>query len=104
MPTKTKAKVDFQPLSNRVVIKTTESEEQRSPGGIYIPDTAKERPKEGKVVAVGPGKLDENGKRIPMEVKVGDTVIFREYAGDKHREGEEEYLVIREDEILFKRA
>jgi len=100
----TKAKVNFQPLSNRVVIKPIKATEQKSPGGIFIPDTAKEKPQEGEVVAVGPGKLDDTGKRIPMEVKVGDRVLFSKYAGSEYKEGDEEYLVVREDDILFKRG
>ena len=99
----TKAKVSFQPLGNRVVIEPTESEEQVSAGGIYIPDTAKEKPQEGKVVAVGPGRLTDDSKRVAMDVKVGDTVVYSKYAGTEYREGEIEYLVVREDDILFKK-
>ncbi len=99
-----KTKLNIQPLSNRVVIKPLKSSEQKSPGGIYIPDTAKEKPQEGEIVAVGPGKLDETGKRIPMEVKVGDKVLFSKYAGSEYKENGEEYLVVREDDILFKRG
>ena len=101
----TKRRVNFLPLGNRVVIKPLDDkEEQRSPGGIYIPDTAKEKPQEGKVVAVGLGKLGEDGKRIPMEVKVGDRVVYSKYAGTEYKEDGEEYLVEREDDILFKRG
>ncbi len=103
MATKAKAKVSFQPLGNRVVIEPTESEEQVSAGGIYIPDTAKEKPQEGKVVAVGPGRLTDDSKRVAMDVKVGDTVVYSKYAGTEYREGEIEYLVVREDDILFKK-
>ncbi len=98
----TKKKVKFLPLGNRVVIKALEDGEQMSPGGIYIPDTAKEKPQEGEIIAVGPGKLDENGKRVPMEVKVGDKVIYSKYAGTEYKDGAQEYLVVREDDILFK--
>ena len=101
MPTKTS--IAFKPLSNRVVIKPNDEQEQVSPGGIYIPDTAKEKPQEGEIVAVGPGKLDENGKRIPMEVKVGDNVVYSKYAGTEYKQGTIEYLVVREEDILLKR-
>jgi len=98
----TKKQVKFLPLGNRVVIKALEDGEQVSAGGIYIPDTAKEKPQEGEIIAVGPGKLDENGKRVPMEVKVGDKVIYSKYAGTEYKDGAQEYLVVREDDILFK--
>ena len=96
--------VSFKPLGNRVVVEPQEGEEQMSAGGIYIPDTAKEKPQEGVVVAIGPGRLsDDGGARIPMEVEVGDTVIYSKYAGTEYKEGEVEYLVLREDDILFKK-
>lgn len=94
---------DFKPLGNRVVVEPQEGEEQVSAGGIYIPDTAKEKPQEGMVVAVGPGRLSDDGSRVPMEVGVGDTVVYSKYAGTEYREGDTEYLVLREDDILFKR-
>ena len=94
---------DFKPLGNRVVVEPQEGEEQMSAGGIYIPDTAKEKPQEGMVVAVGPGRLSDDGSRVPMEVGVGDTVVYSKYAGTEYREGDTEYLVLREDDILFKR-
>jgi chaperonin GroES len=97
----TKAKVAFKPLGNRVVIEPTDSEEQMSTGGILIPDTAKEKPQEGKVVAAGPGRLTDEGNRVPMDLKVGDTVVYSKYAGTEYKEGEIEYLVLREDDILF---
>lgn len=97
----TKAKVAFKPLGNRVVIEPTESEEQMSTGGILIPDTAKEKPQEGKVVAAGPGRLTDEGNRVPMDLKVGDTVVYSKYAGTEYKVGEIEYLVLREDDILF---
>ena len=99
----TKTKVTFKPLGNRIVVEPSEKDEQVSSGGIYIPDTAKEKPQEGKVVAVGPGRLSDEGKRIPMEVDVGDTVIYSKYGGTEYKEGETEYLVLREDDILFKK-
>ena len=94
---------DFKPLGNRVVVEPQEGEEQMSAGGIYIPDTAKEKPQEGMVVAVGPGRLSDDGSRVPMEVEVGDTVVYSKYAGTEYSEGDTEYLVLREDDILFKR-
>ena len=99
----TETGVTFKPLGNRVVIEPLESEEQVSAGGIYIPDTAKEKPQEGKVVAIGPGKLTDDGNRVAMDVAVGDVVVYSKYAGTEYREGEVEYLVLREDDILFKK-
>ena len=99
----TETGVSFKPLGNRVVIEPLESEEQVSAGGIYIPDTAKEKPQEGKVVAIGPGKLTDDGNRVAMDVAVGDIVVYSKYAGTEYREGEVEYLVLREDDILFKK-
>jgi chaperonin GroES len=99
----TSTKVTFKPLGNRVVIKPIEGEEQVSAGGIYIPDTAKEKPQEGEVVATGPGKLSDDGNRVPMDVAVGDTVVYSQYSGTEYREGDTDYLVVREDDILFKK-
>ena len=99
----TKTKVKFTPLGNRIVVEPLESEEQVSSGGIYIPDTAKEKPQEGKVVAVGPGRLSDDGKRIPMDVAVGDTVIYSKYGGTEYKDGTTEYLVLREDDVLLKK-
>ena len=79
----------------------SDSEEQVSAGGIYIPDTAKEKPQEGKIVAAGPGRISDDGKRIPMEVAVGDTVVYSKYGGTEYKEGDIEYLVLREDDVLF---
>jgi len=87
----------IKPLADRVVVKPIEREETTK-GGIVIPDTAKERPQEGEVVAVGPGKF-EDGKRIPMEVKVGDRVLFAKYGGTEVKIDGEEYLVLRESDI-----
>ena len=97
----TKAKVIFKPLGNRIVIEPLETGEQKSPGGIYIPDTAKEKPQEGTVVAVGPGRMTDDGKRIPLEVSVGDIVVYSKFSGTEYTEGQTEYLVLREDDILF---
>jgi chaperonin GroES len=96
-------KVGFKPLGNRVVVEPQEGDEQMSSGGIYIPDTAKEKPQEGTVVAVGPGRLTDEGNRVPMDVAVGDTVVYSKYAGTEYKEGEIEYLVLRDDDILFKK-
>ena len=100
MPRKTK--ITFKPLGNRIVVKPLESEEQMSSGGIYIPDTAKEKPQEGTVIAVGPGRLSDEGKLIPMDVAVGDTVVYSKYGGTEYKDGATEYLVLREDDVLLK--
>jgi chaperonin GroES len=99
----TKTKVEFNPLGNRVVIEPNEDDQQVSAGGIHIPDTAKEKPQLGTVVAVGPGRLTDDNTRVCMEVAVGDTVVYSKYAGTEYREGDTEYLVVREDDILFKK-
>jgi len=99
----TQAQVNFKPLGNRVVIQAIEQDEQMTAGGIYIPDTAKEKPQEGKIVAIGPGRMTDDGKRIPMDLAVGDTVVYSKYAGTEYKEGETEYLVLREDDVLFKK-
>ena len=91
----------FQPLGDRVVIKPVEREEV-SAGGILLPDTAQEKPQEGKVVAVGPGRTGDDGKRIAMESKVGDLVLYSKYAGSDVKEEGEEYLILRETDILAK--
>ena len=96
-------KVAFKPLGNRVVIEPLEGDEQMSSGGIYIPDTAKEKPQEGKIVAVGPGRITDDGNRVPMELEVDDIVVYSKYAGTEYKEGDIEYLVLREDDILFKK-
>ena len=96
------ANVSFKPLGDRVIIETADDDEQVSAGGIYIPDTAKEKPQRGTVVAVGPGKLSDDGSRIPMDVGVGDTVVYSKYSGTEYKEGDTEYLVVRQDDILFK--
>ena len=93
----------FKPLGNRVVVEPLEGEEQVSSGGIYIPDTAKEKPQEGTIVAVGPGRLTDEGARVPMELEVGDSVVYSKYAGTEYKEGDIEYLVLREDDVLFKK-
>ena len=91
------------PLGDRVVIKPTPKEEV-SKGGIVLPDTAKEKPQEGKIIAVGPGRLTEDGKRIAMEVKKGDKVIYSKYAGTEFKLDNEELVIMREGDILAKRS
>ena len=87
------------PLQDRILVKRVE-EKETVKGGIIIPDTAKEKPQEGTVIAVGAGKLDENGKRIPLEVKVGDKVLFGKYAGNEIKIDDVEHVIRREDDIL----
>lgn len=87
------------PLGNRVLVKPRE-EEERTAGGIILPDTAKEKPQEGVVIAVGPGKLLDNGERRPIAVGEGDIIIFSKYAGTEIKIGGEEYLIVDEDSIL----
>jgi chaperonin GroES len=87
------------PLHDRVIVKRTEGEE-KTKGGIIIPDTAKEKPVEGKVVAVGNGKILENGKTLPMQVKTGDKVLFGKYAGNEIKIDGEEHVIMREDDII----
>ena len=89
----------IRPLQDRVIIKRVE-EEEKSAGGIIIPDTAKEKPMQAKVIAVGKGKLTEDGKLLPMDVKVGDRVLIGKYAGTEVKVDGEEHLIMREDEIL----
>lgn len=89
----------FKPLRDRVFVKYS-SEEEKTAGGLYIPDAAKEKPQKGSVMAVGTGRITEDGKRQPMEVKVGDTILFDKYSGSKIKMENEEYLIIREEDIL----
>ncbi len=89
----------IRPLHDRVLVQRVE-EEEKTKGGIIIPDSAKEKPAEGKVVAVGDGKILEDGKKVALEVKVGDRVIFGKYSGTEIKIGGEEYLILREDDIL----
>ena len=86
-----------------MVVKPDKTEGQVSAGGIYIPDTAKERPQEGVVVAVGPGRLTDDGQRLPMDIAVGDRVVYSKFGGTEYKVGNDEYLVLREDDILFKK-
>jgi len=95
--------VKLQPLGDRLVVKPLEREE-KTKAGIYLPDTAKEKPQEGKVVAVGPGRLDENGKRVAMEVKVGDVVLYARYGGTEIKIDNEDYMILSEKDVLAKKA
>jgi chaperonin GroES len=89
----------MKPLYDRILVKRVEEKEQKR-GGIIIPDTAKEKPMEGKVIAVGAGKVNDEGKRTPLEVKVGDRVIFGKYSGTEIKLDHEEHVILREDEVL----
>ncbi|OGN92137.1 MAG: co-chaperone GroES [Chloroflexi bacterium RBG_13_50_10] len=95
--------VKLDPLGDRVVVKPS-SKEEVTKGGIVIPDTAKEKPQEGKVVAVGPGRMTDDGKRLAMDVKVGDIVIYAKYGGTEIKEGDEEFIILRESDILAKKS
>jgi chaperonin GroES len=94
-----KAKMKIRPLQDRVIVRRLEEEEETE-GGIIIPDTAKEKPMEGRVVAVGKGKVLEDGKVAPLDVKAGDRVLFSKYAGTEVKLDGEEHLIMREDDIL----
>jgi len=94
-----KTAVNVQPLADRVVVLPLEEEEQMR-GGLYIPDTAKEKPQSGKIVAVGPGKLSEEGVRIDPDVEVGQTVLYGKYSGTEVTVEGDEYLILRESDIL----
>jgi len=89
----------IRPLQDRVIVKRLE-EEEKTKGGIIIPDTAKEKPQEGKIVAVGKGKITEDGKVIPLDVKVGDKILFGKYSGTEIKIEGEEHLIMREEDIL----
>jgi len=87
------------PLGDRVLVKPLEVEEKKK-GGIIIPDTAKEKPQEGKVIAVGRGKITEEGKVLPLDVKVGDKILFGKYSGNEIKIDDEDYLIVKEEDIL----
>jgi chaperonin GroES len=91
--------MDIRPLHDRIVVKRLEQQEAMQ-GGLYIPDSAKEKPQEGQVVAVGNGKKTEEGKVIPLDVKAGDRILFGKYSGSDIKLDGEEYLIMREDEVL----
>jgi len=94
-------KYSIDPLDDRVLVKRIEAEEKTA-GGIVLPDTAKEKPQKGEIVATGPGKMLENGQRAPMSVKAGDKVLFGKYSGSEVKISGEEYLIMRESDILAK--
>jgi len=89
----------IRPLNDRVLVVRVE-EEQKTSGGIIIPDTAKEKPQEGKIISAGPGKIDDNGKRTPLNVKKGDRILFSKYAGTEIKIDGVEHIFMREDDIL----
>ena len=92
--------LSLKPLGDRVVIEPFEDETEKSAGGIYIPDTAKEKPQQGKVVAAGPGRATDEGKTVALTVKVDDTVVYSKYAGTEYREEGTDFLIVRESDIL----
>ena len=96
-----KVKIDLIPLDDRIVIRRLEAEEKTA-GGIVLPDTAKEKPQRGEVIATGPGKMLENGKRAALEIKVGDIVLFGKYSGTEVKVHGEECLIVRESDLLAK--
>ena len=95
--------IKLQPLADRLVVKPTQKEE-KTKGGIYLPDTAKEKPQEGEVVAVGPGRMTDEGKRIAMDVKVGDLVIYSKYGGSEIKIDDVEMIILRESDVLAKKG
>ena len=95
--------VKLEPLGDRIVLKPSAREEVTK-GGIIIPDTAKEKPQEGEVVAVGPGRISEDGKRIPMEVRVGDKVVYNKYAGSEFKLDDVDYVILKESDVIAKRV
>ena len=92
--------MNIRPLYDRIVVKRIENEKDNMQGGLYIPDSAKEKPQEGEVIAVGQGKRLENGKTVALDVKAGDRILFGKYSGSEIRLDGEEYLIMREDEVL----
>src|ERR1700750_2535161 len=99
MPVTTATKVAIKPLEDRIVVQATEAETTPA-SGIVIPDTAKEKPQEGTVLAVGPGRVDDKGARVPLDVKVGDVVLYSKYGGTEVRYGGEDYLVLSARDVL----
>ena len=99
MATKTKTKFNLRPLGDRLILQRAEAE-AKTAGGILLPESAKDKPKEGKIVAVGEGRVDDSGKTVPMNVKVGDRVLFSSYAGTEVKYEGEEYLIMSESDIL----
>jgi chaperonin GroES len=94
--------VNIKPLGDRVVVRVSEPAEQKTKSGLYVPDTAKEKPQEAEVVAVGPGPLNEKGERVPMDISVGDKIIFSKYGGMEVKVLDETLLILSERDILAK--
>ncbi len=99
MATASDTKLKIQPMADRVVVEALEETEEMR-GGLYIPDTAKEKPQQGTIIAVGPGRISDEGERLPMEVKAGDRVLYGKYAGTEVTVGGHEYLIIKEGDVL----
>ena len=95
----TASDLKVKPLADRVLVKPVEEAEQMR-GGLYIPDTAKEKPQQGEIIAVGPGKMTDDGKRVPNELKAGDRVLYGKYSGTEVTVGDEQYLILRESDVL----
>ena len=95
-----KKKMNIKPLANRVLVKRLEEDLQKTAGGIIVPDTAMEKPQRGKVVAMGPGRMNEDGKRIKMDVKVGDDILFGKWSGSEISIDGDEFLFMKDDDIL----
>ena len=92
--------VNLTPIGDRIVVEPSKESETKSAGGIFIPDTARDKPQTGKVVAVGPGRVTDGGKRIPMSVKSGDKVLFAKYSGTELKQGGVEYLILHEGDVV----
>jgi|SRR3954470_11697734 len=92
--------MNIRPLYDRIVVKRIEDDTEKTAGGLFIPDSAKEKPQQGEVVAVGQGKRNEDGKLIPLDVKAGDRILFGKYSGSDIKLDGNEYLIMREDEVL----
>jgi chaperonin GroES len=92
--------MNIRPLYDRIVVKRIEDDTEKTAGGLFIPDSAKEKPQQGEVVAVGQGKRNEDGKLIPLDVKAGDRILFGKYSGSDIKLDNNEYLIMREDEVL----
>jgi chaperonin GroES len=92
--------VKIKPYHDQILVKRLEDKKEVKKGGIIIPDTAKEKPQEGEVIAVGPGKIGDDGKRLPMDVKVGDKILFGKYSGSEVKLNDEEFLIMREEYVL----
>ena len=92
---------NFIPLGDRFIVKATE-DEPTTASGLVLPDSAKEKPQEGEVIAVGSGRVTDDGKTIPMEVKVGDKIVYSKYSGTEYKDNDQEYLILRESDVLVK--